>query len=66
MKKENTLTATPNYSKRTYTIRRYCNGLVWSKCRTLPMNKQEFEEAEMNTKNDWKWFLTSNECKRIR
>lgn len=66
MKNENTLTATPNHNKRTYTIRRYCNGLVWSKCRTLPMNKLEFEEAEMLTEGDWKWFLTSNDIHVIR
>jgi hypothetical protein len=66
MRKENTLTATPNHNKRTYTIRRYLNGLVWGKCRTLPMNKQEFEEAEMHTEEDWKWFLTTNDVHVIR
>jgi hypothetical protein len=61
MKNESTLTATPNHSKRTFTIRK--NG---SKYRTMPMSKEEFEEAEMNTKNDWNWFLRSNEYKPIR
>ena len=61
MKKENTLTATPNYSKRTFTIRK--DGSTY---RTLPMNKQEFEEAEMHTEGDWKWFLTTNDVHVIR
>lgn len=30
------------------------------------MNKLEFEEAEMLTEGDWKWFLTSNDIHVIR
>lgn len=43
---------TPNYSKRTYTIRK--EGL---KYRTIKMSKAEFESNEFNTANDWQTFL---------
>ncbi len=45
-----------NKSKRTFTIR--ANG---SKYRTLPMSKEEFQQAEYWTANDWNNFLKTDE-----
>jgi hypothetical protein len=47
---------TPNFSKRTFTIRK--NG---SKYRTYPMSQQEFNECIHMTQNDWQQFLKSTE-----
>jgi hypothetical protein len=52
-----TLKATPNHSKKTFTIREYYKGKLFSKYRTFTMSKEEFEEEELNTVNDWKSFL---------
>ena len=52
-----TIKVTPNYSKRTFTIREQENGKTFAKYRTLTMSAQDFEEFEMNTENDWDWFL---------
>ncbi len=52
-----TLKVTPNYSRRTFTIRTYYNGELFSKYRTIKFNKKEFEEEALNTENDWKSFL---------
>jgi len=61
MKNSNeTITVTANYSKRTFTIRKYDDGNLYAKYRTYPMSKAEFEDAEMNTNNDWKDFLKTN------
>lgn len=49
--------ATPNYSKRTYTIRKYEKGKTITKYRTIPLSKEEFESCEHNTANDWKQFF---------
>ena len=49
--------ATPNYRKRTFTIRIYYKEGSKTKYRTLPMNKQEFENNNYNTENDWNAFL---------
>lgn len=49
--------ATPNYSKRTFTIRKYVDGKLFTKYRTFQMNQEEFDSEEMNTENDWKQFL---------
>ena len=48
-----TLTATPNYSARTFTIRKGTD----TKFRTNKMSKIEFEENLMNTQSDWQNFL---------
>lgn len=50
------LTATPNYSKRTFTIR--TNG---SKYRTSQFSKAEFEENLHNTGKDWLNFLRTED-----
>jgi len=52
------VTATPNQSKRTFTIR-VQQGDYRAKYRTFPTSRQEFEDDEMSTPNDWKYFLRS-------
>ena len=53
-----TIEVIANYSKRTFTIRRKENGKTYSKFRTLPMSKQEFEETDSTmTESDWISFL---------
>ncbi len=55
-----TIKATANQSKRTFTIRKnYPDGTIL-KYRTGPMSKEEFENCEMNTENDWKDFLRTD------
>jgi hypothetical protein len=53
--------ATANKSKRTFTIRKYIDGKLFSKYRTIPLSKEEFQSEEMNTENDWKQFLKSDD-----
>jgi hypothetical protein len=48
-----------NQSKRTFTIRKYIDGKLFAKYRTIQMNQEEFDSEEMNTENDWKNFLRS-------
>lgn len=45
-----------NNSKRTYTIR-----TDYSKYRTNPMNKEEFNNAYYWTANDWRNFLKTDD-----
>ncbi|CAL67367.1 hypothetical protein [Christiangramia forsetii] len=54
------INVTPNYSKRTFTIRTEENGMK-SKYRTIPMSQEEFDSNEMNTANDWQQFLKTDE-----
>lgn len=49
------LKVTSNQQKRHFTI--YSNGV---KFRTLPMSREEFENAEFWTANDWQDFLNRN------
>jgi hypothetical protein len=56
-----TIKVTPNYSKRTFTIRKYIDGKFFTKYRTIEMNQEEFDTEEMNTENDWKQFLKSDD-----
>ena len=55
------LTATPNYSKRTFTLRYH-----GSKYRTCKLDKNEFEDCLFNTENDWKNFLRNNQVTAIK
>jgi len=52
---------TANKSKRTFTIRKYIDGKLFSKYRTIEMSKEEFDSTEMNTENDWQQFLKSDD-----
>lgn len=47
---------TPNYSKRTFTIRK-----DYAKYRTIQMSKDEFENCEFMTGQDWQHFLNSTD-----
>lgn len=60
MKNQKELTATANYSKRTYTIRTY-----FGKFRTYRMSKQDFNDARHRTSNDWVNALNS-ECYEVK
>ena len=55
-----TITATPNYTNRTFTIRIYINDKLNFKYRTVQMSKKEFESELNNTQNDWLQFLKSS------
>ena len=63
---EYTIKATPNRSARTFTIRKYHNGVLFVKYRTNRMNREEFESSEHNTQNDWKQFLTSDDYYKVK
>ncbi len=56
-----TITAAPNYTNRTFTIRTFINGKLNNKYRTIQMSKKEFEAELNNTQNDWSHFLKSND-----
>lgn len=60
MKNRSFLKATPNHSKRTFTIRYYSKGGIYLKFRTFKMDSDEFNEALHNTEYDWDWFLRSS------
>ena len=57
---KNTIKATPNYSKRTFTIRKYWEDGVTSKYKTVQLSKDEFNEMEYYTSNDWIYFLRTD------
>jgi hypothetical protein len=60
-----TINVTPNYSKRTFTLRVKWSDGDTSKYRTSPMGKAEFEECTYNTQSDWAHFLLKNECTKL-
>ena len=62
---EITIEVTPNYSKKTFTIRTYINGKLFAKYRTIEMSQEEFDAEERNTQNDWKQFLSSDDYYKI-
>jgi hypothetical protein len=67
MKKEvYTITATPNHSKRTFTIRRFYDGKLFAKYRTVQMGVEEFESSENHTLGDWKDFLRGDDYYAIK
>lgn len=51
---------TPNYRKRTFTIRTDSG-----KYRTLPMNKEDFNSCLHNSGNDWQAFLRGNDYYKV-
>jgi len=50
-----------NQKERTFTIRQYLRGKIFSKYRTFKMSKIEFLSESNNTVLDWKNFLLSND-----
>lgn len=55
-----TIKAIPNYSKRTFTLRCYSDGIFYAKYRTTQMTQDEFDTEEYNTNNDWQQFLKTD------
>ena len=53
--------AKSNKSERRFTIRKYIDGHLFSKFRTMTMSKDEFEEMEMYSENDWKNYLRTED-----
>lgn len=66
MKSTEILKATPNYSARTFTIRKYIEGKLFAKYRTSKLSAKEFDSCEMQTQNDWKYFLRTNEYHTVK
>ena len=61
MKKEiETIRVASNQRQRTFTIRKYINGKLFTKYRTIQLSQQEFDRESHNTENDWKQFLKSD------
>jgi len=60
-----TIKAKPNHSKRTFTIRKYIGGKLFAKYRTTKIGKEDFEAENMNTENDWKHFLKSDDYYKL-
>lgn len=56
-----TIKVSANQNKRTFTIKKYIDGKLFAKYRTIQMTQEEFESEEMNTENDWKQFLKSDD-----
>jgi len=56
-----TIKVKSNKSNRTFTIRKYIGSKLFAKYRTIEMSQEEFENEEMNTENDWKQFLKSDD-----
>jgi len=56
-----TIKVSANQSKRTFTIRKYIDGKLFAKYRTDKMSQGRFDNEEMNTDNDWKQFLKSDD-----
>ena len=59
--KMKTITASPNYKNRTFTIRTFINDKLNNKYRTIKLSNPEFENELNNTENDWSHFLKSND-----
>jgi hypothetical protein len=66
MKENITITAKGNQRERTFTLRCYNNGKMYAKYRTTPMTQEEFDSEGMNTQNDWKQFLTTDEYYKVK
>ena len=50
-----------NKQNRTFTIRKTYSDGSTVKYRTNPMSREEFNDEAMNTTNDWKQFLKSDD-----
>ena len=56
-----TIEATSNQSKRYFTLRIKESGETITKYRTIAYSKEEFEEMEMNTNEDWNDYLKTSQ-----
>jgi hypothetical protein len=50
-----------NYSKKTFTLRKYYNEKLGAKYRTIRLHEDEFNSCLNNTNNDWLNFLKSDD-----
>ena len=60
-----TIKVKANQRLRTFTIRKYINEKLFVKYRTIQMSQEEFDSEEMNTENDWKQFLKSDDYYKV-
>ena len=60
-----TIISKPNYSKRTFTIRKYIDGKLFAKYRTVQLSKDEFNSELHNTDRDWNQFLKSDDYYKV-
>jgi len=56
-----TIKVSANQSMRTFTIRKFIDGKLSAKYRTIQMTQNDFDNEEMNSENDWKQFLKSDD-----
>ena len=59
-----TIKVAANQRERTFTIRKFIDGKLFSKYRTIPMSQEEFDSSENNTESDWQQFLKTDEYYR--
>lgn len=60
------LNVTPNENEKTFTLEfMYEDGsnIIY---KTTEMSEEEFEEAELNTENDWKAFLRNGSYRQVK
>ena len=62
MTTQHTISATPNHSARTFTLRTDTGF----KYRTIKLSQEEFNSCLSNTNNDWKQFLKSDDYYIVR
>lgn len=62
----NQIKVTANENRRTYTIRQQESGRTWAKYRTVRLSREEFEELQQNTSEDWLSFLRHEKGSYIR
>lgn len=60
-----TIEVKANQQKRTFTIRKFLNGKLTAKYRTIEMSSETFGQEENNTENDWKQFLKSDDYYKV-
>jgi hypothetical protein len=60
-----TIKVRANQKQKTFTIRKYIDGKLFAKYRTVKMSQEEFDREEMNTENDWKQFLKSDDYYKV-
>lgn len=65
MRNQESIKVTANQNKKTFTIRKYINGEIFAKYRTITMNIEEFESNEFNTENDWKQFMKTDDYYKV-
>jgi len=58
---------TPNFNKRTFTIRiQNSYGKTVRKYKSISFNQEEFDSMEFNTQNDWDHFMKTDEYYLIK